>query len=277
MATVATLPAEAISRPPARALGTRLRLDPRVWLVGFASVAIWVSTASSLVSTAVIAVMCLTALFVGHKSTRRLAYRVAPLGWMLIAGLLTVVLYALFGQSESSVSSSLLGVTINIGAIQIGLLMALRLISLLTLSLLVLSSVPALDLAAGSTRFLMPLRELGFAVANVFYLTFFISRMVPGLVHESRMIYLAQMSRGVGAREGILGRLRSYPARILPIFASALRRSDSMSLLLISRGFDSSRLPRKVTDLRFAKADYIAVAAIGVGWAVWMYLQLGRG
>ncbi len=275
MATVATLPTEAVSPSTARATGSRRRLDPRVWLVGFASAAIWVSTATSLISTTVIAVMCLIALFVRRRPTRWLAYPWAPLGWMVFAGLLTVVLYAFFGQSDSADSWRVLGLTINVEALQVGLLMALRLISLLMVSLLMLSSVPALDLAAGSTRFLMPLRELGFAVSNVFYLMYFISRMVPSLVHESRMISLAQMSRGVGAREGTLGRLRSYPARILPIFASALRRSDSMSLLLASRGFDSSRLPRKVTSLKFTQVDYFVLAVIAVGWAVWAYLRLG--
>lgn len=276
MATVATLPAEAISRAPGRALATRLRLDPRVWLVSFASVAIWVSTMTSLVSTAVITALILTALCVGRRSSRWLAYSWAPLGWMAFAGLLTVVLYALFGQSGSPDNWEVLGLTVNIGAIQIGLLMALRLISLLMLSFLMLSSVPALDLAAGFTRFLTPLREIGFAVSNVFYLMYFISRMVPSLIHESRMVSQAQMSRGVGVREGMLGRVRSYPGRILPIFASALRRSDAVSLLLASRGFDSSRLPCTVTNLKFTQVDYIVLAVIGVGWTVWTYLRLGN-
>jgi energy-coupling factor transporter transmembrane protein EcfT len=196
------------------------------------------------------------------------------LGWMLSAGLLTIVLYALFGPSDSLGGWTVLGITISSNAIKVGMVMALRLISLLMLSVTLLSSVPTLDLAAGFTRFLAPLRALGIGIANVYYLTFFLSRMIPGLIHESRVISLAQRSRGIGVHLGVWGRIRSYPAKILPIFASALRRSDSMSLVLASRGFDPSRVPRRVLDLRFVRIDYTALAAIGAGWAIWVFARL---
>lgn len=276
MATVATLPAKSISRTPISAIGPGPRRDPRVWIVGFFSVTVWVSTATSLILTAVITSLVLVAVVLHRRSNGWLAIPWAPLGWMVFAGLLTIVLYALFGPSESSDSWRIPGLSINAEAIRIGLLMAIRLVSLLALSLLLLSSVPALDLAAGFTRFLAPLREVGFGITSIFYLTFFLSRMVPSLINESRMISLAQLSRGIDMNEGIIGRARRYPARLLPIFASALRRSDSISLLLASRGFDSSRLPRKVVDLKFTQADYVVLAVIAAGWVVWKYLQWGR-
>lgn len=261
---------------PAKAAQSRLRLDPRSWIVGFASAAIWTSTTTSLVSAALMTALVLAVTLIRKRPSEGEVNRPwPPLLWAVVAGVLTTTLYALFGPSGGSDGFKVFGLLLNYDAIRLGGLMALRLLALLALSYLLLTSVPPLEMAAGLTRFLLPLRRVGVAVADLYYLTFFLSRMIPSLLHESRVIALAQRSRGIGSQRGMFGRWREYPARVLPVFASALRRSDSLSLLFASRGFDSSRLPVRVTSLRLEPADFFALAVIGICWSIWLYLRLG--
>jgi energy-coupling factor transport system permease protein len=245
-------------------------------MVGFVSVAAWVSTTTSLISVALIAILILIAALVRNRYLESEGSRPwFSLVWAIVAGLLTIALYALFGPAGGDDGFRFLGYLISYDAIRLGGLMALRLLALLTLSYLLLISVAPLELAAGLTRFMMPLRRVSVAVANLYYLTFFLSRMIPSLLQESRVIALAQRSRGIGARRGMYGRWREYPARVLPIFASALRRSDSMALLFASRGFNAGHVPLRVTKLRFAPSDILVLGVLCSGWAVWFYLRLG--
>lgn len=278
MATAATLPADDISQAPVKADPPWRTLDPRTSIVGFVSVAIWVSTTTSLLLAAVMAALIMGTTLIRKRPSEGVENRAwFSLVWAIVAGLLTTILYALFGPSEGADGVKLFGHLLGYDAIRLGGLMACRLLALLALSYLLVTSIPPLRLAAGLTRFMMPLRPVGVAVANLYYLTFFLSRMIPGLLLESRMIALAQRSRGIGSQRGVLGRWREYPARVLPVFAAALRRSDSMAQLFASRGFDAGHVPLRVATLKFASTDVLALGAIGIGWAVWFYLRLGRG
>jgi energy-coupling factor transport system permease protein len=246
-------------------------------MVGFVSVAVWVSTTTSLISATLIATLILVATLIRNRPSEGEGSRPwLSLVWAVVAGLLTTILYALFGPPGGGEGFRIFGHLISYDAIRLGGLMALRLLALLVLSYLLLISVPPLEMAAGLTRFLVPLRRIGVPVANLYYLTFFLSRMIPSLLQESRMIVLAQRSRSLGSQRSMFGRWREYPARVLPVFSSALRRSDSMALLFASRGFDARRVPARVSALRLGSTDYIALAAIGLCWSIWLYLRLGR-
>lgn len=189
--------------------------------------------------------------------------------WVLSGALLTLIFYAVFAPNMGAEAAQVLGVRIEYGAVFLGLTMAAKLVALLLSSGTLLMYVPPLGLAAGITGLLLPLVHIGVPVVNFFYLAFFLTRMIPNLIQESRMIALAQRSRGVS-----LGRWRSYPAFVLPIFALTLRRSDAVALVLTSRGFDSQRIPASVQGLKLGLADYIALSALTGGWIVWLYLRV---
>lgn len=191
------------------------------------------------------------------------------LRWVLIAAVLTLTFYAAFGPRVGGEATDVLGFRIERAALLLGVTMAVKLIALLLLSGVLLRQVSPLALAAGLTRLGSPLRHFGIPVSNFFYLSFFLTRMIPDLIQESRMIALAQRSRGAA-----LNRWRAYPALALPLFASALRRGDSMALLLASRGFDSDRTPERVLSLRFGAFDFMGLSALVLGWSAWLYLRL---
>ncbi len=246
--------------------------DPREWIVGFVSAAVWISTSTALVpllmSVAILLVLAL--LPTRHGKTQNAGFSVGSmLLWVLVAAALTILFYGLFGPTASGNVVSLIGVRIAIDALQLGVAMAAKLVALLLLSIVLLRSVSPLGLATGISGLLLPLRHLGVPITSFFYLAFFLTRMIPSLLQESRLIVMAQRSRGVPVRTW-----RAFPALALPMFASALRRSDSMAIVLTSRGFDTNRIPATVRSLCLTATDYLALTILTMGWALWIYLRV---
>ena len=180
----------------------------------------------------------------------------------------------MFGPDDNGAAMTILGLRIEFVAVRLGVAMALRLIALAVLSITLLMLLSPLDLAAGVTRLLLPLRRIGFPVVNLFYLSFLLARMITSLLDESRLISKAHRSRGVMPKRGGLKVWRMYPALIIPVLAAALRRSDTMALAFASRGFDSHRVPVRVTRLRFETPDLIFHALLLSGWITWIYLWI---
>ena len=270
MSIAATLPVKADAELHAAGVSLGAQLDPRAWVLGFLSSAIWISTSLSLIPLLIFAVALLLLLAVRRDRTHGMQMRLRTMIlWVSSASLLTIVLYTVFGPSMDGDAVQVSGVHIQYDALSLGLIMAAKLSALLFLSGVLLSFVAPLTLATGITGLCLPSRHLGVPVANFFYLAFFLTRMIPRLIQELGILRLAQRSRGIA-----VSKWRSYHALALPMFASALRRSDSTALVLASRGFDSHRIPASVQALRYRKLDYVALVTIVAGWGVWLYLSL---
>lgn len=275
MSTAATLSAAARSRPDAMSTISSYRLDPRTHLAAFLSVAVWVSTTHGLPALSAW-VAGLSALLIALRIKPRFqSVAITPLlMWVSTAGLLTIGFYSAFGPDNGGDGATILGLRVAYDSLWLGLAMALRLTALVFLSLALVAALPPLDMAAGMTRLFLPLSRIGVPVTNFFYLTFFLAQMIPSLIQESRLIRMAQRSRGIGVDKDLIARWRVYPSLVVPVFLSALRRGDMMALVLASRGFDSERVPVRVRRLRFSIVDLLLLAALTAGWALWAYSRM---
>lgn len=275
MVTVATIPANAEIDVPSDLVVDRRRLDPRIYLAAFISVAVWVSMATGLRPLTSWAIGLLSlALVRNRRDSTRSIPMTRLLSWIGVAALVTFLLHLIFAPDTGGADFSVFGARFELAAARLGGAMALRLIALVLLSFALLSFVSALDLAAGITRLLLRLRRIGVPAMSFFYLSFFLVRMVPGLVEESRLIGMAQRSRGVAMNAGRFHAWRAFPALIIPIFASALRRSDQMALAFASRGFDERHVPFQVTRLQLGRYDCLALGILMLGWLAWLYMRL---
>jgi len=272
MSMAATLPVETKSESSATTSPPRPVFDPRIWLLGFISAAVWISASEALAPLLTGgAILLLLSLLVTRQSKARGAvFNVGSMMlWVLVAAVMTILLYAIFGPTTTGRVVHLAGVRITIDSLLLGVVMAAKLVALLLLSNVLLRCVSPLALATGISGLLMPLRHFGVPISSFFYLAFFLTRMIPNLLSESRLLALAQRSRGVPTRTW-----RAYPALALPMFASALRRSDSMAIVLTSRGFDTNRIPAIVRSLRFSATDYLVLTILTMGWVLWIYLRI---
>lgn len=250
-------------------------IDPRVVGLGLLSLAVWIGTTGSVVTGALWAGALLVLLLMLRAWVReRPALPRYSLVWVVTAAAMTMVLYLLFAPGGGVELYHVGPVRITGEALRAGAIMALRLLAFAFLAATAALLVPPLHLAAGLTRLLLPLRQLGVPVEQVFYFAFFLLKMFPFLVRETRIIRLAQESRGVVFSGPMIVRWRSFSALVLPVFSSAMRRSDQLALALASRGFDTRYVPAAATMLRLRRGDWVVVTALLAGWGVWLWLRL---
>lgn len=84
-------------------------------------------------------------------------------------------------------------------------------------------------------------------------------RFVPILVEELDKIMKAQMARGIDFKEGSLFvRLRKLMPIMVPLFVSAVRRSNELALAMDARCYHGEEGRTKMKPLRYQRRDYTA-------------------
>lgn len=84
-------------------------------------------------------------------------------------------------------------------------------------------------------------------------------RFVPILVEELDKIMKAQMARGIDFKEGnIIARLKKMIPIIIPLFVSAVRRSNELALAMDARCYHGGEGRTKMKPLQYQRNDIIA-------------------
>lgn len=84
-------------------------------------------------------------------------------------------------------------------------------------------------------------------------------RFIPILVEELDKIMKAQMARGMDFKEGnVFVRLKKMLPILMPLFISAIRRSEELALAMDARCYHGGQGRTKMTPLRYKKCDGIA-------------------
>jgi energy-coupling factor transport system permease protein len=132
-----------------------------------------------------------------------------------------------------------------------------------------------LSLSEAIVSLLKPLQLLRIPIYDLGMILFIALRFIPVLANELDMIRKAQIIRGVEFSGSLRNRIRRSAALILPVFFSALRRADDLSVAIETRGYRSG-LPRSsLKPLKFGKIDYLTLGStisvlalyfIGRGW-----------
>lgn len=123
------------------------------------------------------------------------------------------------------------------GLAQGGRVVARTLLVVVLGSLLTATTRPQ-ELVDGVRALLSPLARLGVPVDAAALAVGVTVQFVPTLLRESRQLMRAQALRcGVVASRGIMRRAVSYVRLLVPIFVSAMRRADELSVAMEARGY----------------------------------------
>lgn len=102
------------------------------------------------------------------------------------------------------------------------------------------------------TRLKVPVHELAMIMSIAL-------RFVPILIEELDKIMKAQMARGVDFSEGNLYvRLKKMMPIMVPLFVSAVRRSNDLALAMDARCYHGGDGRTKMKPLQYRRADHIA-------------------
>jgi energy-coupling factor transport system permease protein len=144
---------------------------------------------------------------------------------------------------------------ITVGAIGIGLVLALRFMVLIFAFQLFLISTQPRDLVHSMEKLHMPIDYI---------LMFIIAlRFIPTLQIEGRRIHEAQLARGYNPGSGMIGKIKSVAPIVIPLVSNALLRSNVLGLTIDMRGYRTG-IRTQVRERRLGTGDYAMMSGLAV-------------
>lgn len=231
------------------------RLDPRAKLLGSLLLMVGVLGARDLPAFCLLGLWLVAAAVLGRLPILLVLGGLRPFFWLF---LLTFLLNAYFTPGRPGPAGTSLE-----GTLQGAVLTARLALMVLTASLLTLTTSP-IDLTDGIERLLKPMRKLGVPAHEVAMMMVIALRFIPLLAEEAERIKRAQMARGVDFEGGILKRLKNMVPILVPLFLSAFRKADLLSLAMEARCYRGGEGRTSFSELRFGLRDGLALATSGL-------------
>lgn len=136
----------------------------------------------------------------------------------------------------------------------------LRLILMLSLTMVLTSSTKPMDLTYSFEWYMTPLKVIHFPVHEIAMTLSIALRFIPTLLDETSRIMKAQESRGVDFnRGGPFKRFKAIISLIIPLFVSAIQRSEELSDAMEARGYDPRAKRSRYRRLVFGWRDIIGL------------------
>ena len=136
----------------------------------------------------------------------------------------------------------------------------LRIILMLCLTMVLTSTTKPMDLTYAFEWYMTPLKIVRFPVHETAMTLSIALRFIPTLLDETERIMKAQESRGVDFAHGGLGKkFKAIISLIIPLFVSAIQRSEELSDAMEARGYDPRAKRTRYRKLTFSWRDAIAL------------------
>lgn len=136
----------------------------------------------------------------------------------------------------------------------------LRIFLLFTLTMVLTSTTKPMDLTYAFEWYMTPLKIVRFPVHETAMTLSIALRFIPTLLDETSRIMKAQESRGVDFGHGGLGKkFKAIISLIIPLFVSAIQRSEELSDAMEARGYDPRAKRTKYRKLTFSWRDVIGL------------------
>ncbi len=136
----------------------------------------------------------------------------------------------------------------------------LRIILMIDLTMVLTSTTKPMDLTYAFEWYMTPLKVVRFPVHEIAMTLSIALRFIPTLLDETDRIMKAQASRGVDFNKGgLFKRFKAVISLIIPLFVSAIQRSEELSDAMEARGYDPRAKRTKYRKLTFSWRDVIAL------------------
>lgn len=152
--------------------------------------------------------------------------------------------------------------TITAGGVSCAIENVLRFVCVLLGTSALMTTTSPTQLTDGFSLMLRPLDRFGVRTASAGLAMSMTLRFIPTLTKEFNKVCVAQMSRGADfANGGVLHRALALVSALVPMFASALRRSESIAYAVEARAFGAAGASRTcLRDYRLRRADWAVLA-----------------
>ena len=246
------------------------RMDPRAKLLLALLFMVMVFAAQSYFTLFVAALFTFGILAFSRITPRQAFISIAPLAFLII---LTALLNIFFVQS-GQVYFQLGILCISEGGLSQALFIAIRLtLLLLGMSLLTLTTT-TLDITDAFEPLLRPFKRIGLPAHELSMMMGIALRFLPQFAIELRTIYRAQISRGANFKTSTKGSIQMMTSLIVPLFTSAFRHAETLSLGMDARCYHGSEGRTMLRELSYERRDAIGALYIAVGVALVIALDI---
>lgn len=140
----------------------------------------------------------------------------------------------------------------------------LRLIMLLSITTILTTTTKPMDLTYGLEFYMSPLKVIHFPSHEIAMTLSIALRFIPTLLDETNRIIKAQSSRGVDFEHGgIFKKFKAIISLIIPLFVSAIERSEELSNAMEVRGYNPKSKRSRYRMLKFHWCDLFAFLIVG--------------
>ena len=244
------------------------RIDPRskiffmilLFVAIFLQFTLW---STNLIISGLMLVLLIIVMMISHISFRSLLKSILSM-WFLLLFLL--VIYVLIpNQTYIYPAFNIGSLTIYYDAFyQWGYIM-LRLIMILCTTMILTSTTKPMDLTNGLEWGMGFLKPIHFPAHEIAMTISIALRFIPTILDETNRIMKAQSSRGVDFTHGIVKRVRAIVSLIIPLFVSAIERSEELANAMEARGYDPRAKRTHFHVMHFKLVDLVSflfVAAV---------------
>lgn len=243
-------------------------LDPRVKLNGTLLFIIILFFADNLFAYAAAGVFLFTMVFL---STVPVSYLIRGMRAVIMLLVLTVTFNLFLTPGEVIWQMGALKITKE-GA-SFAAMMAVRLFFLVIASSVMTLTTTPNALTEAIEHVMRPLKLIRVPVHEIAMMMSIALRFIPILMEETDKIMKAQKARGAGFDEGnVIQRAKSLVPVLVPLFVSAFRRANDLSLAMEARCYHGGAGRTRMKPLRYGRDDRIAYAALALFLAVMIVL-----
>ena len=148
----------------------------------------------------------------------------------------------------------------------------LRLVMMLSLTMILTSTTKPMDMTYAFEWYMTPFKLIRFPAHEIAMTLSIALRFIPTLLDETKRIMKAQESRGADFSHGVGRRFRALISLMIPLFVSAIDRSEELANAMEVRGYDPKAKRTRYRLLRFHFKDLFAFLLIGGVFAGIIYL-----
>ena len=136
----------------------------------------------------------------------------------------------------------------------------LRLLIILMMTMVLTSTTKPMDLTYGFEWYMTPLKVIRFPVHEIAMILSITLRFIPTLLEETKRIKKAQESRGADFDGwNIFKKIGQIVSLIIPLFVSAIDRSEELSNAMEVKGYDPKGKRTRYHILKFGIRDLISM------------------
>ncbi len=139
----------------------------------------------------------------------------------------------------------------------------LRLFMMLSITMIMTSTTKPMDLTRALEWYMKPLKIIHFPAHEIAMTISIALRFIPTILQETSRIIKAQSSRGVDFNHGgLIKKFRAVIALIIPLFISAIERSEELANAMEARSYNPRAKRTSYRTLRFQLKDLISLLIV---------------